>query len=188
METKKKITELKGNWNETKGKLKQKFALLADNDLLLVSKQDEMLDKLQVKLGKTKEEIRAILTSCNTPAEKVENEQNNVTAAKEGLDKASKGYQADIESYRKETAAKVVANDQSIAEFKARIEHEKKDAKADYNKKIAELEQKNSGVKKKMDDYKAEGKEKWELFKEEFSRDTDELGNAFKNLAAKNAK
>jgi len=31
----KNITELKGNWNETKGKLKQKFATLTDNDLLL---------------------------------------------------------------------------------------------------------------------------------------------------------
>lgn len=58
------LTELKGNWNETKGKLKQKFALLTDNDLLLVEgKQDEMLGRLQVKLGKTKEEIHQIITS-----------------------------------------------------------------------------------------------------------------------------
>ena len=50
------LTELKGNWNETKGKLKQKFAMLTDNDLLLVEgKQEEMLGKLQVKLGKTKD-------------------------------------------------------------------------------------------------------------------------------------
>ncbi len=32
----KNATELKGNWNETKGILKQKFAMLTDNDLLLV--------------------------------------------------------------------------------------------------------------------------------------------------------
>ncbi len=58
------LTELKGNWNETKGKLKQKFAMLTDNDLLLVEgKQDEMLGKLQVKLGKTKEEIHKIIAS-----------------------------------------------------------------------------------------------------------------------------
>jgi len=56
------ITELKGNWNETKGKLKQKFAELTENDLLLVEgKQDEMLGKLQVKLGKTKEEIHKLI-------------------------------------------------------------------------------------------------------------------------------
>ena len=54
-------TELKGNWNEQKGKLKQKFAVLTDNDLMFdEGKKDEMLGKLQIKLGKTKEEIQKI--------------------------------------------------------------------------------------------------------------------------------
>lgn len=57
------LTELKGNWNETKGKLKQKFATLTDSDMLLVEgKQDELLGRLQVKLGKTKEEIHKIIS------------------------------------------------------------------------------------------------------------------------------
>ena len=56
------LTELKGNWNETKGKLKQQFAMLTDSDLLLVEgKQDEMLGRLQIKLGKTKEEIHKLI-------------------------------------------------------------------------------------------------------------------------------
>lgn len=59
----KNLTELKGNWNETKGKLKQRFAMLTDNDLLFVEgKQDEMLGRLQKKLGKTKEEIHKIIS------------------------------------------------------------------------------------------------------------------------------
>ena len=58
------IIELKGNWNEQKGKLKQKFAMLVDNDLLFAAgKKDEMLGKLQVKLGKTKEELHKIIGS-----------------------------------------------------------------------------------------------------------------------------
>ena len=57
------LTELKGNWNETKGKLKQKFAMLTDNDLLLLEgKQDEMLGRLQTKLGKTKDEVHKIIS------------------------------------------------------------------------------------------------------------------------------
>lgn len=56
-------TELLGNWNETKGKLKQKFAMLTDNDVMLVKgKQDEMLGRLQIKLGKTKEEIHKLIS------------------------------------------------------------------------------------------------------------------------------
>jgi uncharacterized protein YjbJ (UPF0337 family) len=58
------IIELKGNWNEQNGKLKQKFATLTDNDLLFLDgKKDEMLGKLQVKLGKTKEELHKIIGS-----------------------------------------------------------------------------------------------------------------------------
>jgi uncharacterized protein YjbJ (UPF0337 family) len=55
-------TEVKGNWNEQKGKLKQKFATLTDNDLMFEEgKRDEMLGKLQIKLGKTKEELKKIM-------------------------------------------------------------------------------------------------------------------------------
>ncbi len=50
---------LKGSWNEVKGKLKQKYGELTDNDLVFAEgKEDEMLGRLQTKLGKTKDEIR----------------------------------------------------------------------------------------------------------------------------------
>lgn len=55
-------TILKGNWDEQKGKLKQKFAALTDNDLLFAEgKKDEMIGKLQIKLGKTKEDLYKII-------------------------------------------------------------------------------------------------------------------------------
>lgn len=54
--------EVKGNWNEQKGKLKQKFAILTDNDLMFEEgKKDEMIGKLQITLGKTKEELNKII-------------------------------------------------------------------------------------------------------------------------------
>ena len=50
----------KGNWIEVKGKLKAKYAQLTDNDLLLVDGEEEKLyERLQVRLGKSKEELRA---------------------------------------------------------------------------------------------------------------------------------
>lgn len=56
-------TELKGTWNEQKGKLKQKFATLTDNDLMFVEgKKEEMLGRLQKKLGKTKDELHKIIS------------------------------------------------------------------------------------------------------------------------------
>lgn len=54
--------KLKGSWNEQKSKLKQKFGILTDNDLLFeTGRKEEMLGKLQIKLGKTKEELHKII-------------------------------------------------------------------------------------------------------------------------------
>jgi uncharacterized protein YjbJ (UPF0337 family) len=53
-----------GNWNEIKGKLKQKFAYLTDDDLVFAEgKKEEMLGKLQIKLGKTKDDLRKLMES-----------------------------------------------------------------------------------------------------------------------------
>jgi len=132
--------------------------------------------------------VGAFLASCNTSSEKVENAQNNVKEANKDLDKANEEYLKDVENYRKETADKVMSNDQIIAELKAKLKHEKKEAKAEYKKKVDELEQKNSEMKKKMDDYKVEGKEKWEMFKRDFNKGMDDIGNALKDLTSNNAK
>lgn len=58
----KSLTKQEENWSEIKGKLKQKFALLRNSDILLIEeKQDEMLARLQSKFGMTKEEIRKLI-------------------------------------------------------------------------------------------------------------------------------
>ena len=50
---------LKGNWNEIKGKLKQKYGQLTDDDLVFAEgKEDELLGRLQKRLGKSKEDVR----------------------------------------------------------------------------------------------------------------------------------
>ena len=129
-----------------------------------------------------------MITSCGTSEQKVENAKEEAIEAAANLNEANEEYMADMEAYRKATNEKIEANDQSIAEFKKRIENEKKEAKADYNKRIDELEKKNSDIKKKMADYKANGKASWELFKAEFNRDMDELANAITSFGEKNNK
>jgi uncharacterized protein YjbJ (UPF0337 family) len=55
--------EIKGNWNEVTGKLKQQYAELTDDDLLFEKgKEEELLGRLQKKLGKTKEEVQKIIS------------------------------------------------------------------------------------------------------------------------------
>ena len=51
--------QFKGGWNEVKGKLKQKYAQLTDDDLTFAKgKDEELLGRLQQKLGKSKEDLR----------------------------------------------------------------------------------------------------------------------------------
>jgi uncharacterized protein YjbJ (UPF0337 family) len=52
--------KFKGNWNELKGKIKQKYADVTDDDLLYEEgKEDELLGRLQKKTGKTKQELKS---------------------------------------------------------------------------------------------------------------------------------
>ncbi|HSN48623.1 MAG TPA: CsbD family protein [Flavobacterium sp.] len=53
--------EINGKWDELKGKLKQKYADLTDDDLLFEEgKEDETWGKIQQKVGKTEKEIKSL--------------------------------------------------------------------------------------------------------------------------------
>ena len=53
---------MKGSWNELKGKLKQQYGNLTDDDLVFAEgKEDELLGRLQKKLGKNKDEVRQMI-------------------------------------------------------------------------------------------------------------------------------
>ncbi len=120
--------------------------------------------------------------SCDNAAQKVVKAEENVVDAEKDLQMAQEEYLADVKEYRLISAEKIAANDKSIADFNARIDKEKKTVSADYRAKINELEQKNSDMKKKMDDYQDNGKEKWDIFKAEFGRDMDALGESISNF------
>ncbi len=54
--------KLKGNWNELKGKIKQQYADLTDDDLLYEEgKEDELLGRIQKKTGQSKEAVKSLI-------------------------------------------------------------------------------------------------------------------------------
>ncbi len=54
--------QVKGNWNQIKGQLKQQYGELTDNDLVFEEgKEDELVGRLQKKLGKTKAEVKDMI-------------------------------------------------------------------------------------------------------------------------------
>lgn len=130
----------------------------------------------------------ALFTNCNGAAENVEQSEKNVVQAKKDLAIANKEYLADMKQYKKETADKIDSNQKIIDDLNSWVANEKKEFNEEYKKTIAELEQQNKAMKAKLNEYKDEGKEKWETFKAEFTHDMDKLGIAFKNLTVKNVK
>ena len=50
--------KIKGNWNELKGKVKQKYGELTDDDLVYEEgKDDELLGRIQKRIGQTKDQV-----------------------------------------------------------------------------------------------------------------------------------
>jgi uncharacterized protein YjbJ (UPF0337 family) len=57
--------ELKGDWNIVKGKLKQKYAKLTDDDLKFAKGQEEeLLGRIQKRTGKTRDEVERAVKDC----------------------------------------------------------------------------------------------------------------------------
>jgi hypothetical protein len=129
-----------------------------------------------------------ILTGCDTPAEKVEKASVNVIEANQKLDKAEADYAADVETFRRESEAKIIANEKSMAELQAKIANQNAETKTEYDDKIIALQQKNINLKKRMDDYRADGEERWEIFKIDFNKDVNEIKESLNTLSAQCAK
>jgi len=57
--------QIKGTWKELKGKIKQQYADLTDDDLLYEEGQeDRLIGKIQQKLGKSREEVIKLIKSA----------------------------------------------------------------------------------------------------------------------------
>ncbi len=136
--------------------------------------------------------IGAFITSCQTPESKVEDAEEKVVNAEQKLDDANfdlnQARLDSIQQWKEETAVKISNNDKSIAELKAKILKLNAENKANYDKSLAALELKNAELKKKLGDYNYDGKSNWQIFKDEFNRDLEEIAKSFKDLTVKNTK
>lgn len=128
------------------------------------------------------------ITSCDSSTKKVEDAAVKVDQASEDLADAKKEFNEEYAKFQAESEKRMVENDKQIAELKANKAQLKKEAKADYDKAINDIEEKNSALRIKMNEYKEEGNEKWESFKREFNHDMDELVQSLKDLTKNNTK
>jgi hypothetical protein len=118
----------------------------------------------------------------------VENARVDLIIAKQELSQAQKDSAADYELFRKQSEERINNNEKVIAAFKERMLTDKKQIKASDQKIIDKLEERNINLRKKIEEYKENGKDKWSAFKLEFNHDMDEMGTALKDLTVNNTK
>lgn len=126
----------------------------------------------------------ASFTGCKDASEKVADADTDVTTANAELAEADSAYEADMAAFRQKTAERIAEIDQSLKDFEARMALERKEIDAEYRAKINDLNRKNTEAKRKMDDYKAEDKVKWQVFKSQLEHDMDVLGETLRDLVS----
>ena len=134
-----------------------------------------------------------LIGACTSPPEM--NESSEIDAGKDlidtkkDLDEARKDYLEKYETFRMESNDKIAENEKAIAILKS-SKSKNKAAKADLNEWLEVLEGKNESLKAEMNSYqyKEDGNEKWESFKQEFNHDMETLGSALRDLTQNNVK
>lgn len=127
-----------------------------------------------------------LMTACNSSPKKTDEMQSAADTSKPVVDTAK--IRADWEKFKADANEQMRISKDSIESFKTRIAHADKKLKARYDARVAELERKNAELKNKLDDFKEEGKEKWDQFKIDFNRDMDKLRQEIKDSTTTSAR
>jgi hypothetical protein len=129
-----------------------------------------------------------IHSGCASPTKDEVKTPANVEQAEKDLIEAQKAYTLEVDLFKKDMEVKIAANEKTIAEMKAKRKNDGSANQESYNERIAELEQKNADLKKRISEFKEDNQQKWQSFKTEFSHDMDDLGTALKNITVDNVK
>jgi hypothetical protein len=118
--------------------------------------------------------------------ENLKEAKTDVVDAKQDLKQAQMDSVSDYQNFKKESDAKIKDNEKSIADLKVKSAKIEQKNKAAYEKKVNDLEQKNTKLKDELADYKEGSPDKWTSFKNEFNHDINELGRAIKDFMVDN--
>ena len=128
-----------------------------------------------------------VFMGCQNTEEKNSQQPNeSMVETKPDSQVVQTSYSDEWQSFKSTSEQKIQDNENSIAAFKVKMKKSGIKVKAKYNIEIAKLEATNREMKKKLEDYKNDGKSAWEDFKSGFNKDMDKLGKAVKDLTSDN--
>jgi predicted RNase H-like nuclease (RuvC/YqgF family) len=116
----------------------------------------------------------------------VQESNKDRTDAKQDYKEVQRKSDFEFQKFKKEGQAKIRNNEKRISELKVKISKFNTREKADYQKNLRVLEQKNANLKRKLANYKEKQQDKWTSFKSEIDRDLDEVGNQLRDFSVDN--
>jgi hypothetical protein len=138
--------------------------------------------------------LGAIFMGCNSPAQKEEAAETKLENAEQNLEAAQNDAAAqkvataeEWKLFKRETDLKIKENEIRIEELKIKINKPGKVLDAIYVKRIESLEQKNKDLKTRMETYETRQSD-WEVFKHEFNKDMDVLGQSLSDFTVDSKK
>ncbi len=102
-----------------------------------------------------------LFMSCDsTPRERTKEAAVEVMNSKENYVNSEEKFKEEMESYRIETLDKVAINDKKLVEFKEKAAKDKSIATKEFNRRMTELEEKNTALKSRLNAFVAGDKKK----------------------------
>lgn len=134
----------------------------------------------------------AVFTGCKSPDQKVEAAEDKVENANEETKDANAeavktANAEEWKEFKSQSNEEIKENEKKIAELRVKLKKPGKLLDPIYEKKIANLEEKNRNLQLKLDGYETNQSD-WESFKREFKHDMDEFGKAFRDITVNNEK
>lgn len=108
--------------------------------------------------------------------------KQDLKVAKQDLKEAQQDSVADYQTFKKDSEARFLKNEKSLADWKLKVTNSDVSNRAEYERNLATLNQKNADLKKRFVDFKQDGKTKWSSFKSEFNNDMDDFGKELKDF------
>ena len=121
--------------------------------------------------------------SCNQTSEtKMEQAQEEVKQAQTDLHTAENKYSEEWATFKADIEIRINENDRKIEELENKASNKHGKAKDEFKRRISLLKEKNHAMRERLGEYRNDGHEKWDDFKNDFNHSMNEIGDSFEEL------
>ncbi|MFO7447934.1 MAG: hypothetical protein R6W90_16345 [Ignavibacteriaceae bacterium] len=111
-----------------------------------------------------------------------DNPRDDVNKANQDMIDDQYKFDTEWQEYRSNAEVRINENEKKIAEFKEAMKTTTNNFKAKYENEVLTLEQNNIQLRKRLNEYRYDGKDNWDVFKRDFNREVDVVENSLNDI------